>query len=415
MACVSIMRASRFGISLMCLALGATAWGQTLAPVTEPPPPPALQKMPMGFRPIRPPQLAPLQAFQPVPGPDVQVPLAPPDPSQFYRPQQVFSPPGVNGQPGQRLPYNYPTSPNYPVPGQPLQPVLPGQALHQPNFQAATPVPIYTPPAPSQPATYLAWDAERKETNTQPGQASAQFTFWLTNVSSEVVSIHSAHTSCGCSVAQLPAQPWNIPPGSNGPINVTMNLAGKFGSIEKAVTINSTTGYKSLIFRVNIPSQPVAPGQPQPAITAIDPDRLKNMQMALTDRQVLFKGDCAKCHADTAVGKTGEPLYAAACGICHNSPHRAAMVPDLAKLNHPTNDDHWRKWIRSGRVGSMMPAFAKAEGGPLSDEQVDSLVKFLMDSITAKAGQAPAPGVATSVQAVQTGHDVVGAPKSKLQ
>jgi cytochrome c553 len=350
------------------------------------------------------PQLAPLQPVQPLLAPNVQVPLAPPDPAQAYA-RPMYGPPGVIGQPGQR-PFNYP------VPGQPLQPVFPGQAGVQPMIQHA-PAPVYTPPPPAQPASYLAWDAERKETNTQPGQATAQFTFWLTNVSSEVVSIHSAHTSCGCSVAQLPSQPWNIPPGSNGPINVTMNLAGKFGTIEKAVTVNSTTGYKTLIFRVSIPPQPGAqPG----AITAIDPDRLKNMQSALSDRQVVFKNaDCAKCHAEPAQGKSGEPLYTAACGICHNSPHRAAMVPDLAKLNHPTNEDHWRKWIRSGRVGSMMPAFAKTEGGPLTDEQVDSLVKFLMESITAKTGNntSPAP-VATSAQA-QPVREVVGAPKTKLQ
>jgi mono/diheme cytochrome c family protein len=401
------MKQLRFCTGFVCLAVAAGAWAQALGPVTEPVPPPIPQKMPMGYRPIRPPQLAPLQAVQPLLAPNVQVPLAPPDPSHAYAGPQIFPPPGVVGQPGQR-PFNYP------VPGQPLQPVFPGQGI-QPMVQHA-PVPVYTPPPPSQPATYLAWDAERKETNTQPGQASVQFTFWLTNVSSEVVSINSAHTSCGCSVAQLPSQPWHIPPGSNGPINVTMNLAGKFGTIEKAVTVNSTTGYKTLIFRVSIPSQPNAqPGQP--AIASIDPDRLKNMQTALADRQVVFKNaDCAKCHAEPAQGKTGEPLYAAACGICHNSPHRAAMVPDLAKLNHPTNDDHWRKWIRSGRVGSMMPAFAKTEGGPLTDEQVDSLVKFLMETITAKAAnKATVPAVATSAQTAQPGHDVAGTDKSKLQ
>jgi hypothetical protein len=62
------------------------------------------------------------------------------------------------------------------------------------------------------------------------------------------------------------------------------------------------------------------------------------------------------------------------------------MVPDLKALKHPTNEEHWRKWIKSGRQGSMMPAFAKAEGGPLSDEQVESLVKHLMQTVTAKAG-----------------------------
>jgi cytochrome c553 len=159
-----------------------------------------------------------------------------------------------------------------------------------------------------------------------------------------------------------------------------MSTAGKMGSIEKAVMVDSTTGMKTLIVRANMPA-----GGNQPVAGGIDPDRLKNMQMALADRQIVFKGECAKCHAEPAVDKTGEQLYVAACGICHDSVHRAAMVPDLKALRHPTNEEHWRKWTRSGRPGSMMPAFAKSEGGPLTDEQIESLVKFLTDSITAKA------------------------------
>lgn len=396
------MRDFRSGIGFVCLAVAAGAWAQALPPAHELPPPPIPQKMPMGLRPIRPPQLAPIVPVQPVPPHNVQVPLAPPEPSQaqVYRVPHTMSPPGVVGRPGQPFPYN-----QHVVPGQPLQPV---------PHQQPIAVPTYYPPAPSQPASYLTWSAERLETNAQPGQINVPFTFWLTNVSTEVVSVNAVRTSCGCTVAQLPSTPWQIPPGSNGPIHVTMNLAGKFGAIEKAVTIDSTTGLKSLIVRANIPAQPGA----QAAVGGIDPERLKNMQMALADRQVVFKGDCAKCHAEPAVAKLDKPLYDAACGICHNSPHRAAMVPDLARLAHPTNEDHWRRWIRSGRVGSMMPAFAKAEGGPLTDEQIDSLVKFLMESITAKAtpqnGQNP---VATSAQlkAPEPAHDVAGAAKAKLQ
>ena len=370
--------------------------------------PPMPQKMPMGYRPIRPPQLAPLQTILTRPAPDVQVPLAPPaDPWAAYRAPQMNFPPGVTGRPGQPVPYNVPYNHLHPgevLPGRPLQPVP------QQPFAA----PAYYPPPPSQPASYLTWSTERQETNTQVGQINVPFTFWLTNVSTEVVSVNAVRTSCGCTVAQLPEQPWRIPPGSNGPIQVTMNLAGKFGSIEKSVTVDSTTGYKSLIVRANIPQQPNA----QPVVNGIDPERLKNMQMALADRQVLFKGECAKCHAEPAVAKMDKPLYDAACGICHDSPHRAAMVPDLAKLNHPTNEEHWRKWIRSGRVGSMMPAFAKTEGGPLTDAQIDSLVKFLMESITAKASpQNKANPVATSAQfqAQETAHDTAGPVKTKLQ
>ena len=386
------MKDFRTGI-VVWLAAAATAWSQ--APVPGPPgPPPVPRQAPSAFRPIRVPQLAPIAPVTTL-APDVQTPLAPPVESATRAP--MFAPAGVNGRPG--APF---------APGQPLQPI------HQIGARPGAIQPAYQAP-PHQPANYLAWNTERRETNVVVGQTSVPFSFWVTNVSSEVVTINSVRTSCGCTIAKLPSLPWKLDPGNSGEIPVTMSTAGKMGSIEKAVMVDSTTGMKTLIVRANMPA-----GGNQPVAGGIDPDRLKNMQMALADRQIVFKGECAKCHAEPAVDKTGEQLYVAACGICHDSVHRAAMVPDLKALRHPTNEEHWRKWTRSGRPGSMMPAFAKSEGGPLTDEQIESLVKFLTDSITAKAkpadGTAP---VATSAQIrTPAGNATVSAtpvPKANVQ
>ncbi|MCI0748609.1 MAG: DUF1573 domain-containing protein [Verrucomicrobia subdivision 3 bacterium] len=378
------MRTINSWVGCVWLAAVAGALAQAQPPVPAPPPLP--QNIPMAFRPIRVPQLAPIPA--PQTAPDVQIPLARPEPvqAQAQRAPQVLMPPGVTPRPGQPFPFN---------PGLP--------PMHQPQPLTLNP--------PLHPPSYLVFDAERKETNAAPGQVTVPFTFWLTNVSRVVVSINSVRTSCGCTVAQLPAQPWLLQPGSSGPIHVTMNLAGKMGSIEKSVTIDSSTGYRNLIVKANLPQ----PANAQPVAGGIDLDRLKNMQMALADRQVVFKGECAKCHSEPAEGKAGEQLYVAACGICHDSAHRAAMVPDLKTLKHPTNEEHWRKWIKSGRPGSMMPAFAKAEGGPLSDEQIDSLIKFLTETITARAQQPP---VAKSAQLSDPAQPAIGAfplPKANVQ
>ena len=54
------------------------------------------------------------------------------------------------------------------------------------------------------------------------------------------------------------------------------------------------------------------------------------------------------------------------------------MVPDLHNLNHPTDAEHWRKWIAYGRPGSMMPAFAQSEGGPLTHQQINVLVDYMV-------------------------------------
>ena len=245
-------------------------------------------------------------------------------------------------------------------------------------------VPQVRPRGPLQPESYIAWDAKIKATNVLVGVTNVHLSFWLTNVSTEEVLVRGVRTSCGCAVGQLPAYPWRLTPGSNGPIQVTINLQGKAGTFTKGVYVDTSAGSKSLTVQVTMPDGHGA--------VAMDDDRLKNMRLAMKDRQIVFKGECAKCHSDPAADKLGEPLYAAACGICHDSAHRAALVPDLKKLNHPTSPEHWRKWIADGKPGSMMPAFAKAAGGPLTDEQLESLVQFLTETITSKTRQASAAG-----------------------
>jgi mono/diheme cytochrome c family protein len=248
----------------------------------------------------------------------------------------------------------------------------------------ATPNPF----APADP-NVIKWDAETKEYAAKTGETEAKFTFWLTNVSSSEVLINSVRTSCGCTVAKLPSLPWHIPPGSNGPIDVTLSLAGKSGMIAKGVTVDSSVGIKQLTVKCNIPVVTAAPGS-LPVMqsgTMNDADRLKNMQLAMADRQVVFKNqDCAKCHAEPAKNRTdGRLLYAGVCATCHNSHHRAAMVPDLRTLKHPTDADYWRQWIMHGRPGSMMPAFAESEGGPLNDQQVNALVNFMVQAFPSRA------------------------------
>jgi mono/diheme cytochrome c family protein len=241
--------------------------------------------------------------------------------------------------------------------------------------------------------TALKWDSESKEYTSKPGEMEARFSFWLTNITSADVSINSVRTSCGCTVAKLPSTPWVVPPAGGGPIDVTVNLAGKSGTITKAVTVESSAGTKSLLVKVNIAGgQPLA-GQPLAQSTMNDADRLKNMQRSLGDRQVLFKDqECAKCHAEKGLSAMtdGRQIYNSACGVCHESHIRASMVPDLKNLTHPTDAEYWRNWINYGRAGSMMPAFAQVEGGPLGESQVNALVTFLVQAYPSR--QAPVSG-----------------------
>jgi hypothetical protein len=110
------------------------------------------------------------------------------------------------------------------------------------------------PPLPAPDANALKWDAESKECAPKAGEANVAFTFVCTNISSYEVSINKLVTSCGCTVAQLPSIPYKLEPGDHVAIEVSMNVAGKYGLITKMVTVDSTAGQKPLIVKANIPT-----------------------------------------------------------------------------------------------------------------------------------------------------------------
>ncbi len=203
---------------------------------------------------------------------------------------------------------------------------------------------------------------------------------WVTNsVTPLPVSILDVHPSCGCTTAQLPPMPWFHAPGTNGQIGVTVNLAGKFGTIVKTVHVGTDHGSRDLIVQITI--------VPQSMKAPTDAERIRQMEIARADRQAVFKGDCAACHEKPGQYKYGKALFDADCAICHEAQQRASMVPDLHHLLVPTNDDFWRTWIAHGKPGTFMPAFSSADGGPLNNMQIASLAAYLDSAIPSKVRQ----------------------------
>jgi cytochrome c553 len=255
-------------------------------------------------------------------------------------------------------------------------------AINAPPPVATTP-PVYVPDLSHSndplPDGVLAWDELTKAVDAAADQDQAHFTFNLTNVSSGNVTIVNVHPSCGCTTAQLPPLPWILTPGTNGQINIAVNLAGKSGTLFKTVNVATDKGSKTLMLRINI-LPPVIP-----KIT--DADRMRFIVASKADRQAVFHDDCATCHVFPSNGKYGKVLYDTACGICHEAEHRATMVPDLHTLKTPTNEDFWHTWIAHGKPGSLMPAFSSAEGGPLNEMQIASLAAYLNTAIPSRVSQ----------------------------
>jgi cytochrome c oxidase cbb3-type subunit III len=95
------------------------------------------------------------------------------------------------------------------------------------------------------------------------------------------------------------------------------------------------------------------PGKPKPSDRWQPPEAEKNFK-------VLFTGNCQGCHAgETNIGASismRDPLY-------------LAIIPR----------DVLRKVIAEGVAGTTMPGFLQANGGALTDEQVDSIVNGILD------------------------------------
>jgi mono/diheme cytochrome c family protein len=193
--------------------------------------------------------------------------------------------------------------------------------------------------------------------------------FVLYNVGGNHLRIFNVDTSCGCTVANVTKRV--IAPGDFTRIQVALDTSIKVGNVRKKITVFSND-----------------PKRPQLALFLVGDVLAKKMaghaQILLQpkDRLVLFKGQCATCHVQNGIGKTGKALFQADCAMCHGSHAQGnhSSGPSLLSKNYESEalQKHWRDIIADGSPHSpQMPPFSKAKGGPLTDDEIDSLVSFL--------------------------------------
>jgi len=224
----------------------------------------------------------------------------------------------------------------------------------------------------------LVFDSETNECHATTLQETAEFTFRATNVWTNTIIIEGYYASCHCTVAEMPDLPLVLLPGADCAVKAQVDLWDEEeGTVTKTLTLLTSVGERVLTLVVV-----VAPPS-RPPLT--ETERKAAMDKAAADAKAIFKGDCATCHVEKARGLVGKELYAAACGICHDSPRRASFVPDLRALKQPRDLDYWKGIITRGKPHTVMPGFAAAEGGPLSETQVSSLAEYLEKAFPSQA------------------------------
>lgn len=183
--------------------------------------------------------------------------------------------------------------------------------------------------------------------------------FGFANVGGSDLVIGSLKSTCGCTAAVASTGPYR--PGERGEVEVSYDSRGKVGFAHKEVEVFSNAS--NLSQTLTIQGTVLEEGS-HPMIAASD---------------VLFSGSCAQCHALPAQGKKGKELYDAVCFLCHDFPQEggkkqiAAGRNDLAKMGNK----QLKRLISKGIARSSMPGFDVHSKGPLTEDQIDSLVEYL--------------------------------------
>lgn len=136
---------------------------------------------------------------------------------------------------------------------------------------------------------------------------------------------------------------------------MSVDPAGKSGSVIKSVQVYS-----------NDPKQPVVTLQVSMQIR-------DSVHLKKTATAGIFDAACRSCHVDQGRGKTGFELFRADCFMCHNAGTSAPNITQMSKRP----EAYLRRMIRDGVVNTSMPGFAQANGGPLTEAEIDSLVKSI--------------------------------------
>ena len=146
----------------------------------------------------------------------------------------------------------------------------------------------------------------------------------------------------------------HLKPGEKGMLSVSVDLAGKKGPISKTAQVITNDLVSPVITLM---------------VTMSVKDTLHARQY---NAAAIFEGQCRDCHVMPGREKKGFDLFRADCFMCHNA-GRSASITEMSRRT----EKELLKAIREGVEKTMMPGWALNRGGPLSDSEIDSLIKTI--------------------------------------
>ncbi len=196
-------------------------------------------------------------------------------------------------------------------------------------------------------------------------------TFTLKNGGSADLTLYEAYSTCGCTVPKLSKN--LLQPGETTLLEVAIDTSMKQDRVTKTVFVSSDD-----------PTHPVLPID-----LSMDVANVHTTMTDLTGTKIFTDAHCASCHVDQGVGLFGKDLYESDCAMCHGIGAQGAVGPMLrGPYGNKIFAAHIKDVITHGsKRHRSMPAFLGSDGGPLSEKQIDSIVRYLGTLPTGREGK----------------------------
>lgn len=99
----------------------------------------------------------------------------------------------------------------------------------------------------------LTWEETEKRYEAGNGESWHIFKFEVTNSGDKSVTFFQADSSCDCTIAEFPQNPWTLAPGEKGQVKVGVDFGEKRSGIMRLVEVKSTAGIQVLSVIITIP------------------------------------------------------------------------------------------------------------------------------------------------------------------
>ncbi len=193
-------------------------------------------------------------------------------------------------------------------------------------------------------------------------------TFTVLNRGDKILTIDKVTSSCGCTIPTMKVK--TIEPGGSAPLEVIMDTAMKQGKVTKDIEVYSDDPkLRKAIVQLTV--------------------TVKNLHTGLSSEQraKIFEGRCAVCHVQAGLGLEGGDLYQADCGMCHGMKGQGVVGPALVPHDYadPLVFAYMEKITSFGsKSHASMPGFLMEAGGPLTAQDIKSILQFLQKESSKK-------------------------------